>query len=801
MHTSNIEYKSHLQVLIILLFSALTVNVALGQATHKWMRTNPGGGGAFSTIEAGPSGQILAGSDLSGAYYSWDFGQTWGIYGAERGVFSTHVSGMGFHPEDEDVFFIGTDNGIFKSINGGGYFYSVLDSGYITDIFVAPSNFNIVYATFHGYFNSPIGSIYKSINGGESFTKVSTNLPDSLRLLELHVSPTDPDLLFVLAGGGRFFCGNAHLYKSANGGVTWTRKASGLGSIMDVAMHPTDHNIIYLTTMNVDCDEPLYYTDLDGDFYQSTNAGENWTLRSADQSGIIWIKRDQPSTIRMIDVREPWPWISSGGTWRSTNSGSTWIQTSDGSWDGGYQSSLAWAYGSSYNGFCKTVGESMADPDVLLWTNPQWIFATHDEGVNFNSLHTSQVATNNWLSTGVDNVVMNEIEVSHANKEVLYAAFADLGVWRSLDRGRSWQSGNTPSFTGNWQGFGGNSLTVVADPTRAAVVWAGMQGDFNEQAYLVKSTSQGASSSWLQSDTGIPNSVIRISGMSLDQTSLETNRKLFVCADGDVYRSTNDGANWSLSFANGGLHFTAIDQINGLVVYAGGRTGIFRSQNGGLTWQDVSLPVMTGTEDVDFFDFGYEGVSSITTDPDVANKVYLTVFGANGGIYTSSDAGSNWTLLYTNPHMRTIRVNPTNRQEIYAGSSSAFYAGGYESDSEGVLYSSNLGANWETVNGSMAWPFANSLAFDLASPPRIYVGSPGSGVQYAYVGGSICQHQLTVTDLSVMGVYQAVESVKSAGDIAVSTSATFRASEFVELAQGFSVPLANEFTIEIGGCE
>ena len=84
-----------------------------------------------------------------------------------------------------------------------------MNSGYNTDIAVGPSNPSIAYATYHAIYNAADGSIYKSTNGGERFTQISTNLPAGHRLLELHVSPTNADILLVLSGKGRFYCGPA----------------------------------------------------------------------------------------------------------------------------------------------------------------------------------------------------------------------------------------------------------------------------------------------------------------------------------------------------------------------------------------------------------------------------------------------------------------------------------------------------------------------------------------------------------------------------------------------------------------
>lgn len=787
--------KSTLLPCLLVIFGS---NVLTGQSIHRWQRTNPGGGGAFSTVEAGPTGQIIAGSDLSGAYYTWDFGQHWDVYGAERGLFATHVSGLGFHPTDQDIFFIGTDAGIYKSVNGGGFLYNTLDQGYISDIELAPSNTQVGYAAYHSAYDQADGKVYKSSNQGETWIAIN-GFPDGYHILELHISPVNANIVYALTGRGRFVCTPAHLFRSLDGGITWNRIASDQGEIMDVSLHPTVPDTMYLTTMSVDCNAALYYTDLSGNLYRSSNGGTSWTLRKSDRTGIIWIKKDDPEVIRMIDPREPWPWISSGGTWRSTNSGLTWTQTATGDWDGGYQSSLAWAYGTSYNGFCKTLGESLADPDVLLWTNPQWVFATYDEGVNFQNLHTQPVTGDTWSSTGFDNVVMNEIAVSPQDPGTLYISFADLGIWRSLDRGVSWQSCNRSDLTGNWQGFGGNSLTILADPDRAGVVWAGLQGDLSETATLVKSTDRGSADSWVISQQGLPSST-RISGLSLDPNSPLNNRTLYVTAGGHVYKSMNDGATWSIVKSDGALHFTAVDALNSSIIYAGGRNGIFRSTNGGTSWSDLSEAGMKGTEEVDYFDFGYAGVSSICADPVVSGKVYITVFGSSGGIYTRNSSATSWTVLYTNPFMRTVRVNPLSAQMMYAGSSSAYYAGGYDVNSQGVLYSNNSGSSWQQVNEAMAWPFATTLAYDYANPQRIYVGSPGTGVQFAYVGGSHCQHTLTIDAPQISGTFQAVESVETQGPVVVLNPVQMQATQSISLNPHFEVPFNQTLTINLGLC-
>lgn len=124
------------------------------ELTHQWERTNPGGGGAVSTIGAGPGGLIVAGSDLSGAYLSTDRGQSWRVAGASAGLTETHISGIGFDPFDPNFVYLGTEGGIFRSSDGAITFTRVLDHGYITDIECAPSNPSVCYAAYHPQFDS-----------------------------------------------------------------------------------------------------------------------------------------------------------------------------------------------------------------------------------------------------------------------------------------------------------------------------------------------------------------------------------------------------------------------------------------------------------------------------------------------------------------------------------------------------------------------------------------------------------------------------------------------------------------------
>ncbi|MEE9439043.1 MAG: T9SS type A sorting domain-containing protein [Saprospiraceae bacterium] len=738
---------------LIIGFLVLVISNNLICQVHTWQRTNPGGGGAYSTVGASASGIIIAGSDLSGTYRSTDGGLSWDIIGANRGLTETHVSGIGFHRTDGDMLFIGTENGIFRSSDGGNSVTHTLEGGYITDIEFGTNEANIGYASSHPTYNSNNGVIYRTQDNGQSWIQSSTNLPNGIRILKIVVNPDDANIVYILTGLGRFACGPAAVFRSSDSGVTWTHLTNTLPEILDLAIDPSNPDDIYITTMNADCSEPYYWTDLDGDLYKSNDGGASWGIPIYNQSGIIWVDTENPSTIRLIDPREPFPWIASSGTWTSTNNGNSFTKTGDvNDWDIFFNNDLFHCYSSSYNGICKTLGEDLSNSNNYFWVNYQWIFKTTDNGKNFNNIFTDEIAPNQWKSRGFDNVNMMDVSISKANPDIIFTAYFDIGLWRSLDSGVSWQSCNDESYSGNWQGNGGNCSTVVTDPDRSNVVWATQSGNQSGESptHLLKNTNTGDKTNWTLSDSGLP--IEEIMGLSIDENSPIDARVLYVTALGDVYKSSNDGASWTSVLNGEGFRFTAVDYINDNLIYSGGENGLWRSSDGGANWMDISHPQMKASSGIGFWDREYDGVFDIKTDPNNENWIYVTVLGNNKGLYKSIDKGNNWIKILTDDYMRKVAIVPRESNMLYATSSSAFDAGGYDVNSNGIWFSDDGGQTWSQHNHDMAYPFALAIAIDNTIDPIVFVGSPGSGFQKSKVPSFTLTNE-SITDDKIINIY------------------------------------------------
>ncbi len=534
-----------------------------------WQSTNPGGGGAFGVVGAGPTGIIIVGSDLGGAYRSLDRGKTWDLIGSYRGLTDTHICGLGFDPGDASVIFIGAEHGLYRSADTGMTVTMVINGGYITDVAVSTSDSSICYAAYHSKYNSTDGQVYKSTDRGVNWSKISPGLPSGLHILKILVNPGNPDSLVVLSGNTDYSQGMRAAYTTDDGGVNWMQTGASLGEVKDIEMDASHPSTLYLSTYAAGGDDFGY-------LYRSDSYGEEWT-ELVHRTGYIWPDPGNPSFIRLIDLDYQYPNGSRSGVWASSDSGVNWSRYSDigENWEKGW--SKLFHYGSTFNGDAKTFGTDMSDPAALYWITSQWVFGTFDGGLTFKNLYADEIHENTWQSRGIDNAVLYDIEISPANPDLIYLGYFDLGFFRSMDHGQSWENCNDPVYTVAWKGDGGSSYTIAADPTRQNVVWAAQGQDRTSIKKLVRSDNSGARDSWQLSGTGLP-STPSLFGLTVNPYSPESARSLLITAGHNVYLSLDDGHNWSLSLDCGGkCHVTSIDRFNGNLVYAGGYGGIWRS--------------------------------------------------------------------------------------------------------------------------------------------------------------------------------------------------------------------------------
>ena len=284
--------------------------------------------------------------------------------------------------------------------------------------------------------------------------------------------------------------------------------------------------------------------------------------------------------------------------------------------------------------------------------------------------------------------------VPRHDPNTIYVASATGGVWKSTNRGTTWR----PIFDEQPVSSIGAIQIAPSDPS---IVWVGTGEANNRQT-----------SSW---------------------------------GDG-VYRSTDAGTTWRHMGLDDSFQISriVIDPANPQIVYvaalgnlwgSGGERGLYKTEDGGKTWQRV------------LYQDENTGIADVEMDPQSSQTLFAsayerrrTVFGMNGGgpssaLYKTTDGGATWRKLYKGlPYEHGgvdtgrigISIYPRDPRIVYARVESA--------DKSGVFRSMDGGETWEKLSGVDPRPsYFPQILVDPNNYLRIWL--PGGGLAHSDDGG------------------------------------------------------------------
>jgi photosystem II stability/assembly factor-like uncharacterized protein len=327
-----------------------------------------------------------------------------------------------------------------------------------------------------------------------------------------------------------------------------------------------------------------------------------------------------------------------------------------------------------------------------------------------------------------------------AKPNVFYMAPSNGGVWKSDDYGRTWN----PIFDGQPTGSIG---ALALAPSNPQVIYVGSgeglrRPDLSVGDGIYKSTDGGQTWQHL----GLRDAQ-QIGAILVDPG--DPNR-VFVAALGHpygpnpergVFRSLDGGATWQKVLYrddNTGAIDLAFDPGNPQIVYAdlwssrrppwttgggynGPGSGLYKSTDGGTHWKPLTAGLPTENDKL-----GRIGIGLAPSDP---NRIYAWVDAPKlGGIYRSDDAGDTWRRVNEETRVwgrgddfACVRVDPRNKDIVYVANTSTYR-------------SSDAGNNFTAIKGAPGGDDYHTIWINPENPDIVALASD-QGLTLSVNGG------------------------------------------------------------------
>ena len=651
----------------------------------RWRLVGPFRAGrsvAATGVPGEPAHFYFGGAD-GGVWETKDAGLTWRPLWDDVPIAS--VGAIAVAPSDHDVIYVGTGEADIRSSNGwGDGMYVSRDAGEtwshigleetrrIGRILVDPNDPDrvLVAALGHAYGPNRQRGVFLTTDGGRTWRKVLYR-DESTGAVDLAFSPRAPDTLFAALWGTRRPPWNVYppsnsygaVYRSADGGLTWTQVGGGLPGGPEVgrigiAVAPSDPGRIYA---QVD-----YAAKPDsGGVYRSDDGGRTWTL--ADGEDRIWHRGWYFGSVTVDPANPDVVYVMNTSAYRSEDGGKTFE---------GFKGAPG---GDDYHQLWIDPGrpEHMvlaSDQGVIVsvngggswssWNNQPTaqfyhIVANHD--FPYTLFGSQQDSGARWLlsrSGGRGGISFRfwgnacaggesgYTAIDPADEDILYGTSYDGSVVR-CDRATGVRKTITPqladpdsTFRVSW------TMPVVASRAGAPAVYFGNQ-------YLYRTRDRGRSWRRLSPDLtreapGVPPNLD--SATAHDQTAAE-----------------RAGTRWGVIYA------IAPSPADSALVWVGTDDGlVWVTSDGGASWDDVTPRALTPWSKLAM-------IEASSTDPDEAwaavDRHRLDDFGPH--IYRTRDRGRSWTEIDAGiadgAYVHVVRQDPVRPGLLFAGTELGVY--------------------------------------------------------------------------------------------------------------------------------
>jgi Sortilin, neurotensin receptor 3, len=664
-----------------------------------WQPLGPSNiGGRITDLVASPTqaNTVFAGAATGGVWKSTDGGVTFNSVWSPSltpSIGALAISGTGIlyagtgesNPGGGSVTFPG--GGVFRSSDAGATWQSLGLTGTdrIGRIAIDPANSSRIFvaATGNLFVQGGQRGLYRTVDGGVTWQLVLSGANPTTGAVDVAISPTNPNRIYAAMWdnhrqpNGRVYGGpGSGIYRSLDGGATWTRLAGGLPAAstnlgrMGVAVARSDANRLYAIASDTSGDPIAFWT--------SNNGGDTWTqINNATVSGSqstfgwwfgrIWV---DPANSRHV-------FVAGVQLVESLDAGSTWRRSS------------------SFH----------ADQHAMSWDplSASRVYLGNDGGV-YRSLSNGSL-TGTWTkSVSQRHLQFYTVAVSKQDISRISGGLQDNGSVRS------WGSSAWNSI------LGGDGLQNLIDPTNQNKVYACSQNG---------SCSRSTDGANTMTPFGTTTSTRRnwLTPVVFDPG----NPSIMYYGGNRLNRSTNSAATWTaispdLSHNSGGLDgfpfgtitCIAVSPSSPSTIYAGTDDArLWITRNTGASWTEITAGLPT------------RWMTHITIDPTDPNLAYVSVSGFRNGdptahVFRTTTAGSSWTDISTNlpdAPVNDLVLDPRNRNLLYAATD------------VGVFSTTDIGTTWTPVGTALPLvPIADLEATNTGTTTTLTAATFGLGM-------------------------------------------------------------------------
>jgi photosystem II stability/assembly factor-like uncharacterized protein len=591
------------------------------------------------------------------------------------------VSSMVMDSADPNVIYAGTGEGfsnsdarrgagIVKTTDGGAtwtYLQSTSNSDFffVNDLVISRSTQRIYAGTSTG--------VWVSSDGGTSWTSSFANPGSAKSCLDLAIR-TDKTTDYLLASFGNIQQASVFRNTDAAGAGVWTSVLSepSMGRT-SLAIAPSNQDVVYALAVSIASGD--YFLGMLGVF-KSTDGGATWTakVKNTDinkantillsSSGLACGSTSNHQgwydNVIAVDPLDPDRlWTGGVNVFRSDDGGSSW-----GIAPGLHTDEHCIVFHPNYNGRQNTTMFVTGDGGIYRTDNARavvsstpctgagnavsWTPLNHNYGVtqfyhgmpypdgksyfggtqdNGTLIGTDDGGANGWQPLmGGDG---GYVAIDPNNTTILYTEFQNLNIRKSIDGGRSFFPAVSGILNRNFMFI----VPFAMDPSKSNRLWTGSD--------IVWRTTNGADQ-WTQASAPLLGITSAVAIAPTDGDRVLIGTSFGAIHHSEAALSADASTNWlSVSPRSGFVSWVAYDPVDPMIAYAtyssfnrstvASDRHVYKTTDGGVSWTGIDGGGTTGIPDIP--------VHCIVIDPTNRARLYV---GTDLGIFVSTDGGGNW---------------------------------------------------------------------------------------------------------------------------------------------------------------